>query len=74
MNSDAFFIFGIGAANFFNLNWALVKGFTVMTIVACLQILLIRNDKDRTIKQRNLSWQDDLVDLGTMGMYSQSFA
>ena len=41
-SDEAFFAFGLGVSNFLNLYWALVRGFFFMSVIAILQIVLIR--------------------------------
>lgn len=68
----AFFVFGIGVHNFLNMQWALVRGFCAMSIIAILQLLLIQFSSSDYHNQSALSWQDSFAEIGTIGRYAQS--
>lgn len=74
MRIDPYLIHGIGTVNFLNINWALIRGFFVMSVIAGLQTALMHYDTRHYTHQKNLSWQDDLREVFTMGRYAQSHA
>lgn len=69
-SNKAFFPLGVGVTNFLNIQKALIKGFAVMSVVALIQIALIRWDTRDTRSMTDFS--GPLAEEFTMGRYSQS--